>query len=64
MYHFKDTRMNSFIGRTFKVTTLLFLFSTVVMAQNFDILIKGGHVIDAKNGIDKVIDIAIKEGKI
>ncbi|PKA98612.1 dihydroorotase [Flavobacteriaceae bacterium MAR_2009_75] len=29
-------------------------------AQEFDILIKNGHVLDAKNGIDKVIDIAIK----
>jgi dihydroorotase len=33
-------------------------------AQNFDILIKKGHVIDAKNGIDKVMDVAIKEGRI
>ena len=33
-------------------------------AQNFDILIKGGKVVDAKNGIDKVMDVAIKDGKI
>ncbi len=39
-----------------------------LQAQNpvfiYDILVKGGRVIDAKNGIDGVIDIAIKEGKI
>lgn len=45
-------------------TALFFLFAFSVGAQNFDILIKGGHVIDAKNGIDKVMDVAIKEGKI
>ncbi|TMM59563.1 amidohydrolase/deacetylase family metallohydrolase [Maribacter algarum] len=40
------------------------LFSCFLNAQEFDILIKNGHVIDAKNGIDKVIDVAIKDGKI
>ncbi|MEO1009784.1 MAG: amidohydrolase/deacetylase family metallohydrolase [Bacteroidota bacterium] len=33
-------------------------------AQAYDMLIKGGHVIDIKNDIDKVMDVAIKEGKI
>ncbi|MEA1784807.1 amidohydrolase/deacetylase family metallohydrolase [Arenibacter sp. GZD96] len=32
--------------------------------QEFDILIKNGHVIDAKNEISKVIDIAIKDNNI
>jgi dihydroorotase len=31
---------------------------------SFDVLVKGGHVIDPKNGIDAVMDIAIKAGKI
>src|SRR5680860_850553 len=35
-----------------------------VSAQEYNILIKGGHVIDAKNNIDAVIDLAIKDGKI
>ncbi|MEM9141518.1 MAG: amidohydrolase/deacetylase family metallohydrolase [Bacteroidota bacterium] len=35
-----------------------------VWAQEYDLLIKGGHVIDVKNDIDKVMDVAIKEGKI
>jgi len=33
-------------------------------SQDYDILIKNGHLIDAKNGIDKVMDVAIKDGKI
>ena len=27
-------------------------------------LIHGGHVIDAKNSIDRVTDVAVKDGKI
>ena len=30
----------------------------------YDLLIKGGHVIDARNGVDAVRDVAIKDGKI
>src|SRR5262249_32833993 len=30
----------------------------------YDIVIKGGHVIDPKNNIDAVIDVAIANGKI
>ncbi|MBM1105473.1 amidohydrolase/deacetylase family metallohydrolase [Aurantibacter crassamenti] len=41
------------------------MFSSLVFnAQEYDIVIKNGHVIDAKNGIDKVSDLAIKDGKI
>jgi dihydroorotase len=37
---------------------------TSVSAQEIDILLKGGHVIDSKNGIDTQMDIAIVDGKI
>src|SRR3569623_2100402 len=30
----------------------------------YDLILKGGHVIDVKNNIDKVIDVAIKDGKV
>ncbi len=33
-------------------------------AQEIDLLLKGGHVIDPKNGIDGKKDVAIKDGKI
>ncbi|RAJ09250.1 amidohydrolase/deacetylase family metallohydrolase [Arenibacter echinorum] len=38
--------------------------SNLASSQEFDLLIKGGHVIDTKNGIDKVIDVAIANGRI
>jgi dihydroorotase len=50
-----------------KYCLLLSLFSLsffFVWAQSYDIVIKGGHVIDPKNNIDVITDIAINEGKI
>lgn len=53
------------LSRNFISTVFLFFFiSTSIIAQGFDILIKNGHVIDAKNGLDKPMDVAIKDGKI
>ncbi len=44
---------------------LLFIFcSIIVSAQTYDIVIKGGHVIDPKNNIDALMDVAISNGKI
>ena len=43
-------------------------FATSVFAQAFapayDLILQGGHVLDDKNHIDAVIDVAIKDGKI
>lgn len=33
-------------------------------SQRHDIIVKGGHLIDPKNGIDGVRDIAIRDGNI
>lgn len=30
----------------------------------YDLLLKGGHVVDARNGIDGVMDVAVADGKI
>lgn len=43
---------------------LLFSLISHVHAQTIDILLKGGHVIDAKNNIDAVMDVAITDSKI
>ena len=43
---------------------LISFFGNTVPAQSYDIVIKGGHVIDAKNNIDAVMDVAISAGKI
>src|SRR5687768_5534247 len=32
--------------------------------DRYDLLLKGGHVIDARNGVSAVRDVAIKDGKI
>lgn len=43
----------------------LFLFPDfAAQAQQIDILLKGGHVVDPKNGIDSQMDVAITDGKI
>jgi len=43
---------------------LIMIISQGIMAQEIDLLIKNGHVIDPKNNIDSPMDIAISGGKI
>ena len=43
---------------------LLCLMSDLAFAQKYSIVIKGGHLIDPKNNIDGLMDIAIKDGRI
>lgn len=41
------------------------LFAAALPGQQaYDLLLKGGHVIDPKNNIDRVMDVAISAGKI
>src|ERR1039458_4142054 len=43
----------------------LFLFAASLLAQTqYDLLLKGGHVVDAKNNISAVMDVAITAGHI
>jgi dihydroorotase len=35
-----------------------------VQAQSYDLILKGGHLIDPKNKIDSPMDVAIKDGKV
>jgi dihydroorotase len=43
---------------------LLFFQLQFLFAQHADLLIKGGHVIDPKNNINGIYDVAISKGKI
>ena len=43
---------------------LLLLGAALVHAQEYDLLLKGGHVIDPKNKISGRRDVAIKDGRI
>jgi dihydroorotase len=40
------------------------LVSIPALAQSYDLLLKNGHVIDPKNNIDAVMDVAVRNGKI
>ncbi len=46
------------------VLGLISFWSSPILAQEFTILIKGGHVIDPKNNINQVMDVAILEDKV
>ena len=49
------------------IKSLVFLFIFVLSntnAQEIDLLLKGGHVIDPKNNIDAILDVAISNNKI
>ena len=45
---------------------IFILFATLASAQEapYDLILKGGHVIDPANGLDAVRDVAIRDGKI
>ena len=49
-----------------RILILIFtlFFSTIGVAQEYTILLKGGHVIDAKNNINEVMDVAIANDKV
>lgn len=73
IYLFVQGRPNRITIRTFTMQKLFLIFFSILsiqaMAQKADpvyaIIIKGGHVIDPKNSINEVMDVAIdKAGKI
>ena len=43
---------------------LLLIAAGNVQAQTYSIVIKGGHIIDPKNQIDELMDLAIKDGRV
>jgi dihydroorotase len=60
--------MHAFISRLcrtgFLAGTGLLSLLTVSAQNRYDLLLKGGHVIDPRNGIDGKMDVAISQGKI
>jgi dihydroorotase len=57
-----------FISSTTRLTALIcmagYAFGQTAAAPAYDLLLQGGHVIDPKNGISAVRDVAIKDGAI
>jgi len=49
---------------SFALLILLVVSSPDVYGQQYDLLIQKGRVIDPKNNLDEVLDIAVKDGKI
>src|SRR3974377_1408595 len=43
---------------------LLLSMASIVSAQQYDLVLKGGHVIDPANGIDAVMDVAVAANRI
>ena len=52
------------VGRSGFFAICLFASAQIVSAQEIDILLKGGHVVDPKNNISAKMDVAISKGKI
>ncbi|MFC1528494.1 amidohydrolase/deacetylase family metallohydrolase [Candidatus Latescibacterota bacterium] len=58
--------MKQFVYTVAVVLMYLFFVQTGFTQQNnqYDIVFKGGHVIDPANNINRVMDVAVKDGKI
>ena len=52
------------MNRTSVVLIALAMARVGYAQTSYDLLLKGGHVLDSKNGINAVRDVAIKDGKI
>ncbi len=57
-------KLTRYIGALFCMTLGTTCVSALAQAQKFDLLIRGGRVIDPRNGIDAQRDVAISQGKI
>src|ERR1700694_1684937 len=42
----------------------VFLIASSAAAQQYDLVLRGGHIIDPANGIDAVMDIAVSGNRI
>ena len=51
-------------NHVFRALGLAVLCFSSAQAQEIDLLLKGGHVIDPKNQIDAKLDVAITRGRI
>ena len=65
-----ELEIMNFMDRHLRILNLVFLsfvlfgLPTGLLAQKYDLLIKGGHLIDPKNTIDGTMDVAVLDGKI
>jgi len=62
----KTAPVNQFFSffRKQTLAAILLVFSIDAFSQKYDLIIKGGHVIDPANGINRIMDIAVSKGNI
>jgi dihydroorotase len=60
----KAKAKNGLFNMLVLIPLFLFPVAETVIAQEIELLLKGGHVIDPKNKIDALMDVAIANGKI
>ena len=48
------------MGTARRLFVLSLASALALLSQDYDLLLKGGHVIDQRNGIDQVMDVAWK----
>lgn len=46
------------------LSVTLFMTTSILQAQAYNLVIKGGQVIDPKSGINEIMDVAVLDGKI
>ena len=51
------------MGKLFSFLFFLLIHANLLLSQTYSLVIKEGHVIDPKNNIDAVMDIAIRMAK-
>lgn len=62
---FTASRVKRLLIRGRRAVFVLFLISSCAISQpKYDLLLKGGHVIDPKNGVSAVRDVAIAGGRV
>jgi dihydroorotase len=47
-----------------RICALISIAAATMAAQQYDLLLKGGHVIDPKNNVSRVMDVAVSAGKV
>src|SRR2546421_10138934 len=57
-------KLRAFFSAKTAVFCFLFFVPLVMHAQQYDLLIKNGHVIDPKNHINEKKDVAVTNGRI
>src|SRR6476620_12267705 len=62
--YYKSVGPDKIVGSAMRFLTIILCANGLFAQATYDLLLKGGHVIDPKNKISAVSDVAIKGGHI